>query len=142
IAVEATNWPDEEHGRGIGASSPNPAALIAWVGGFKGGRQVWGVGTDETWLWSNLAEGGWKALSFNTTGWRDAGALSTGGRLYGASVDLAALVARSLSGADAIPYRAALAFDDPLLTALGRTSREQVVTRRDAIATTLQALEL
>ena len=40
------------------------------------------------------------------------------------------------------PLRVALAFDDPLLTWLGRTSREQVVMRRDAIATTLQALEL
>jgi hypothetical protein len=35
-----------------------------------------------------------------------------------------------------------LTFDDPLLAALGRTSREQVVTRRDSFATTLQALEL
>ena len=33
-------------------------------------------------------------------------------------------------------------FDDPLLAALGRTSREQVVTRRESVATTLQALEL
>ncbi len=39
-------------------------------------------------------------------------------------------------------FRAALAFDDPLLVALGRSSREQVVTRRDGVATTLQALEL
>ena len=39
------------------------------------------------------------------------------------------------------PVRAALAFDDSLLAALGRTSREQVVTRRDSVATTLQALE-
>lgn len=40
------------------------------------------------------------------------------------------------------PVRAALAFDDPLLAALGRTNREQVVTRRESLATTLQALEL
>ena len=42
----------------------------------------------------------------------------------------------------AAEFRAALAFDDPLLVALGRSSREQVVTHRDGIATTLQALEL
>jgi hypothetical protein len=142
IAVEATNWPDEKHRRGIDVRSPNPAALIAWVGGFKDSRQVWGIGTDETWLWNEQAEGDWKNLPYDTAGWRHTVALSTGGRLYGATVDLVALVARSLSGGDAIPIRAALAFDDPLLAALGRTNREQVVTRRDDVATTLQALEL
>ena len=38
--------------------------------------------------------------------------------------------------------RAALAEADTLTRALGRPDREQVVTRRDSIATTLQALEL
>lgn len=38
--------------------------------------------------------------------------------------------------------RAALAPADPLTTALGRPNREQVVTRRDSLATTLQAVEL
>ena len=38
--------------------------------------------------------------------------------------------------------RAALAFADPLLVALGRPNREQVVTERSPAATTLQALEL
>ncbi len=38
--------------------------------------------------------------------------------------------------------RAALAMDDALSRALGRPNREQVVTRRDTLATMLQALEL
>jgi hypothetical protein len=38
--------------------------------------------------------------------------------------------------------RAALANADPLMTALGRPNREQVVTVRTSAATTLQALEL
>ena len=38
--------------------------------------------------------------------------------------------------------RASLVNDDPLTRALGRPNREQVVTRRDSLATTLQALEL
>jgi hypothetical protein len=38
--------------------------------------------------------------------------------------------------------RASLDSDDPLMIALGRPLREQVVTRRDSLATTLQALEL
>jgi Protein of unknown function (DUF1553) len=38
--------------------------------------------------------------------------------------------------------RAALVNADPLMTALGRPNREQVVTTRSAAATTLQSLEL
>jgi hypothetical protein len=58
-------------------------------------------------------------------------------------VDLTTLAANRLQDQpDDVPLRAALEFDDPLLTALGRTSREQVVTRRDSVATTLQSLEM
>ena len=38
--------------------------------------------------------------------------------------------------------RAALVNSDPLMTALGRPNREQVVTSRSSAATTLQALEM
>ncbi len=48
-----------------------------------------------------------------------------------------------LTGDDSIIHtRAALALADPLTRALGRPNREQVVTERSTIATTLQALEL
>ena len=39
-------------------------------------------------------------------------------------------------------FRAALVAADPLLVALGRPNREQVVTDRPQLATTLQAVEL
>jgi hypothetical protein len=52
----------------------------------------------------------------------------------------------TLVPADAVPrageIRAALVPSDPLMTALGRPNREQVVTTRGATATTLQSLEL
>jgi len=58
----------------------------------------------------------------------------------------AAKVDVSLVSAHAAPVasrtRAALANADPLMTALGRPNREQVVTVRTSAATTLQALEL
>jgi hypothetical protein len=38
--------------------------------------------------------------------------------------------------------RASLVAADPLMTALGRPNREQVVTTRSSVATTLQALEM
>src|SRR5262249_58936394 len=44
--------------------------------------------------------------------------------------------------ADAGRYRASLARSSPLMTAMGRPNREQVVSVRSSIATTLEALEL
>ncbi len=142
IAAEATNWPDPKHRRGLQFPSPNPAAFIAWIGGFHGDRQAWGFGTDATWLWAEEAGDDWIKSAFDTTGWTHAVELRAAGRIYGARLDLTASVLQALSPDQAAPFRVALAFDDPLLTALGRTSREQVVTRREGLATTLQALEL
>src|SRR5690606_17111002 len=38
--------------------------------------------------------------------------------------------------------RGSLLFDGPLVRALGRPNRDQVITRREALATALQAIEL
>jgi hypothetical protein len=141
IAAEATNWPDHKHKKGTNEKGPNPAAFIAWVGGFDDGKQTWGVGTDATWLWLEDAPADWKTRS-NTTGWKHVVELPGADKIYGADVNLAEAVAQASPIADGTPLRASLAFDDPLMSSLGRTSREQVVTRRDPIATTLQALEL
>ncbi len=141
IAVEATNWPDPEHKKGIQIRGANPAAFIGWVGGFEGDRLAWGVGSDSSWLWAKTADTRWKTADAKTTGWNHAAELPGAASLYG-SIDLAASIGSSgvVGGDDRL--RAALVFDDPLIAALGRTSREQVVTRRDSIATTLQALEM
>ena len=84
----------------------------------------------------------WTELAFDTSGWKHAVEVAGAGRIYGARLDLSASALQALTPDQVSPLRVALAFDDPLVAALGRTSREQVVTRRDAIATTLQALEL
>ncbi len=141
IAIEATNWPDPDHKKGTDVKGANPAALIAWVGGFEGDRLAWAVGSDATWLWAKSASRDWKNTTAITNGWHHAVELPHAARLY-ASVNLAKAVTQSGSLADPGPIRAALLFDDSLLVALGRTSREQVVTRRESLASTLQALEL
>ncbi len=141
IAAEATNWPDRKHNKGVNVAGANPAAFIAWVGGFDGDRQVWAVGTDATWLWAEEAKADWKTRA-DSTGWKHAAELPGAERIYGGQVNLAQIVGQGTAPLDGPPLRAALAFDDPLMSALGRTSREQVVTHRDPIATTLQALEL
>jgi hypothetical protein len=55
----------------------------------------------------------------------------------------AADIPRPMTAEPAHPQvRSVLTHDDPLNRALGRPNREQVVTQRDSLATTLQALEL
>ena len=142
IAIEATNWPDRKHGKGTQVSGANPAGLIAWIGGSEKGRPSWGVGTDASWLWAEAAPKGWIDRGFDSVGWKHASELPGAEKLYGGQVNLPRLVAGAGAVDDGSAIRAALDFDDPLMSALGRTSREQVVTRRDPIATTLQALEL
>jgi mono/diheme cytochrome c family protein len=140
IAAEATNWPDHEHKKGVQIKAANPAAFLAWVGGFDGERIAWGVGSDASWLWSKTAKQDWKSPGFETVGWSHAAELPGAAKLYG-PIDLATAIGGA-SVVSTAPIRSALVFDDPLIAALGRTSRDQVVTRRDSIATTLQALEL
>ncbi|RUL88305.1 DUF1549 domain-containing protein [Tautonia sociabilis] len=141
IAAEATNWPDPARGRGVRtAAGPNPAAFIAWVGGFEGDAPSWGFGTDETWLWSSSDAEGWALPGFDDAGWQHAVSLPLAGRTY-PGIDLSAALLEATGDAGG-PIRAALAFSDPLSSALGRPSREQVVTRRDPVASTIQALEL
>jgi hypothetical protein len=73
---------------------------------------------------------------FRATAGPDAGALEEPG--FQTSLELFVVTGdRSL-----VETRAALALADPLMRALGRPNREQVVTVRPAVATTLEALEL
>jgi len=72
--------------------------------------------------------------------------LKVDGRGQGGQVGAVRDVLKSEKSADAAKkvtrVRAALAMDNALSRALGRPNREQVVTRRDSLATMLQALEL
>jgi hypothetical protein len=52
------------------------------------------------------------------------------------------LMAGATEMAAGAEVRAALCTADPLTTALGRANREQVLTDRESVATTLQALEM
>jgi hypothetical protein len=72
--------------------------------------------------------------------------LKVDGRGQGGQVGAVREVLRSEKSPDperaVARVRAALAMENPLSRALGRPNREQVVTRRDTLATMLQALEL
>lgn len=148
LAIEATNWPDVENNRGTQFSGANPAAAIFYAVGLRDNAVLWTVGTDSTWLWAKRAESAWTNQPFDTTGWQHTVELAQSGAAYaGLNLDdrlkqLVPAAPAALASAASSPVRSSLANDDALLRALGRTNREQVVTRRESIGTTLQALEL
>jgi Protein of unknown function (DUF1549)/Protein of unknown function (DUF1553) len=153
IAAEAINWPDPETGKGLNVSGGNPAGFALIAQGVGGdGQPAWTIVSDDQWLWRKGLDEYWNEADYEVKGWKHAALIARGGTgPWNMRVSLAsgeggakpqAATSGGESGGDIDKVRAALADNDPLMQAMGRPNREQVVTRRDSIATTLQALEL
>lgn len=96
--------------------------------------------SDSTWIWSKEKTEGWETAEFLPEGWRHATEL---GDSNAKPWDIAQELGEAMSASDLYgDVRAALVNTDPVMTALGRPNREQLITRRSSAATTLQALEL
>ena len=93
--------------------------------------------SDDLWLVTKKKANGWQKSSFDTKGWGHASVLGAGGMKPWSLAGPLGDSRLAISG-----VRASLVNDDPLSRALGRPNREQVVTQRDSLATTTQALEL
>jgi hypothetical protein len=105
-----------------------PAGLILYAR-VRSGDQVMDFASDASWAWGGAKE----AKPVSVLG----GPELDPWRLGSAFLELAS------APPDNLPVeRASLVAADPLMVALGRPNREQVVTVRQAAATTLQALEL
>jgi hypothetical protein len=145
IAVEAVNGrgkPDDKS-----ADQANPAGLILYArirqeprAGGRRSEAVLDTATDHTWRWSATKADGWQKPEFAANDWQPAVELGNVemapwhlGSKFGAVISEAALRGQ---------VRAALVNSDPLMTALGRPNREQVITTRASAATTLQGLEM
>jgi hypothetical protein len=144
IAIEAVNGPAKPDDKS--ADQSNPAGLILYARirydqtNAKLSGTIMDFATDQTWLWSTNKAGGWQKPEFVASDWKAAAELGNlnmapwqAGRKFTSVIAAAALRGKT---------RAALVNSDPLMTALGRPNREQVVTSRSSAATTLQALEL
>ena len=98
------------------------------------------VATDKSWRWSQTKADGWQKPEFAANDWLPAVELGNVGM---APWNLGGKFAAVMSGAALRgQVRAGLVNNDPLMTALGRPNREQVITTRVSAATTLQALEM
>jgi hypothetical protein len=148
LAIEAVN----------GGDGPNPAGLLAYArirqaapagksgkAGDPSAEAVMDFGTDASWKVSAQPPADWQQQQSQpgavpADGWAAASILGVPGM---APWNVEATLARNVSGR---PFhgsvRASLIPADPLALALGRPNREQVITTRQSLATTLQALEL
>src|SRR5213075_2922481 len=145
MALEAVNGrgkPDDES-----ADQSNPAGLILYArirqeprADGRRSEVVLDVATDKTWRWSAMKVDGWQKPEFAASDWQPAVEL---GKVDIAPWNLGAKFAAVMSGASLRgQVRAGLVNSDPLMTALGRPNREQVITTRASAATTLQGLEM
>jgi mono/diheme cytochrome c family protein len=142
IAIQAANHtPDNKAPK---ADQPpkeieaNPAGLI-FAARLRGPEPM-EIVSDASWHWSKSKSNGWEKVKFDAAEWQKCVELG--------SVDMAPwALASKLEGAMSLAdvhgaVRASLVAADPLMLALGRPNREQVMTTRQSTATTLQALEM
>jgi hypothetical protein len=125
------------------APAPNPAGLYVYARVRAVARRkerVMDFVSDRSWIVSEKQTGGWEQPTFDARGWTRANELGEGSiapwKLPGDTI-ARQFVRRAKGG-----VRASLVAADPLMAAMGRPNREQVVTTRASSATTLQALEL
>jgi hypothetical protein len=139
-----------------GSESPAGLLFYARLRHFDHGVQKTNdFASDETWLCSSTLQAPWQNSASPTrpgsaaraasgdsaaTGWTHAFKLGDPGMIPWrvTKIYLTTRIASVYPG----KIRASLVAADPLMTALGRPNREQVVTTRSSVATTLQALEM
>ncbi|HXT39353.1 MAG TPA: DUF1549 domain-containing protein, partial [Candidatus Angelobacter sp.] len=145
FAVQAVNDPGGPDNKSADQSNPAGLILYARIRGEqttagKAGEVIMDFSTDKTWLWSADHAEGWEKPGFAARDWKTAAEL---GNVDMAPWHLGSRFAAVMSAAALRgQVRAALVDNDPLMTALGRPNREQVVTTRSSTATTLEALEM
>jgi hypothetical protein len=142
IAIAANNSPGDP--KNPDADQRNAAGLWAYAkircNAPDGKETIFDFGSDDTWLWALDPAEGWEKPAFAAANWNRAVEL---GNADAAPWKIGNKLAYTVANLEfSRKIRAALANNDPLMTALGRPNREQVVTTRSSAATTLQALEL
>lgn len=148
LAIEAINSGDADNPAGLLAYARvrQPSALARVDSGSRSGRKpvpatetVLDFGSDASWRVLRAPSGPWQS-SQSAGGWAAADILGVPGM---APWNVEATLAQNVSGRRVHgAVRASLIPADPLALALGRPNREQVITTRQSVATTLQALEL
>jgi hypothetical protein len=127
----------------IPADSDNPAGLLFYARircGEVGHQTTNDFASDKSWISSTNRASDWHMPAFAAGDWKPSIVLGDMGMIPWRVTReyIRTKLAASYPGR----VRASFVASDPLLTALGRPNREQVVTVRSSEATTLQALEM
>lgn len=134
IVIKATNL----------GEAPNPAALLAELLLQRDENdKVEHIGTDTNWLWTTrrvLASG--EPKNKQPIQWNPAVVLPNADVTYKAAIPKFQRAVQQFDLAERMTVRASLVKSDLLMRSLGRPNREQVVTTRPDVLSTLQALDL
>jgi hypothetical protein len=142
IAIEAVNNRNDNSApdKGTVEGQENPAGLLFYARVRDGGKKAHDFGSDTNWVATSDKIDGWEKAEQPKGNWIAATDLGDTtmipwrvGKEY---------LRTRLTSVYPGTTRAALVAADPLMVALGRPNREQVVTTRPSEATTLQALEM
>jgi hypothetical protein len=121
----------------------NPAGFVFYArihSGDKKNEKVVELVSDKSWQFSTSKVDGWEQPQFASANWNTA--VELGGVSMAPWRLKKNIIEAKLSEGTPGKVRASLVAADPLMVALGRPNREQVVTTRPSAATTLEALEL
>ena len=121
-------------------SGPNPAGfMLSLKGHDEKNAPPWEIATSGAWLHSLDAGEDWHLPAASSAGWKSSFRI---GDLNASPWAIGGHFQAGSPQAGGVEVRTSLTFAGPLQVALGRPTREQVVSRRDSVATLLQALEL
>lgn len=123
-----------------GGKSPNAAALITEVRTVTAAGQRLVVGTDATWDWTSTIPDA-RAKLPDGTKWAKAVVIDAA-PVYARFEQRMKAALAGVPAEDKAVVRASLVKSNLLMRTLGRPNREQVVTERPAIFTTLEAIDL
>ncbi len=129
-------------------NGPNSAGFIAELFAFDARMHLkWTLTTDDSWLASETESKGWEKTAFDESGWKPAVVLGDAKLAPWSIADVVAantslMTSATLAALQDVRLRASLLPQDQLQSALGRPHREQVVSRRESLATMLEVLEL
>ena len=125
---------------GNGGGGANPAGLIVSLKAMDSkGAPLSEIATSAAWLHTLDKKKDWHLAATPDTGWKESFRI---GDLDASPWNVGGHFQSNAPLADGIEIRSSLTFSDPLQVALGRPNREQIVSRRESVATLLQALEL
>lgn len=122
-----------------GGSAPNPAGLLAELRVEDAKGNVTAIGTNTDWEWTSSLPDARGKFPDGTT-WKPATEIDA--PVYQRFSEQARVALSTCLSESLEPVRAALVKSNLLMRTLGRPNREQVVTTRPAVFTTLEAIDL